>query len=823
MRHLTLILFTLCFAFAYAQKESTYEPKYACYIAPISTEQLDFAIKNGGEELPAEWIDKTIAQSDTLEKLKEQLSLGAYIVYTRNDKKLTSSIYTKNNYSLTFLRAENTYYLKVVDKNAAPIVNALITSTDKKVKITNNNGLYLISKGKKYFSPTVIVNVNNEIGFYRLQPAGSVPYIQAKHKGSKYQTMALLSQSQYRPLDTLRFSAVVFKGKRTCNKPITVYFREAYDYYSGFGKLSAELNCDEMGIYHWQYVLPDSWDIDKRYELYYEAVSKKSFGTLGFSLKDYELDKTDVEVTTIKTNDSLQLATKVQDNNGFTRIGSTVHITATPSINDIYDNYLFVPSSFWSRTDTISKDELLKIEVPDVVTKQFKGYVMFDLEIKTPTGELFTNRIYENVGIEQEFNISADSLFHIEWLVNNKSQTAIAELVYHIGDVQFTDTISLPYHEAFKDNIRYNYVKNGDVTSNFSNLNNITGGYKSDPNNLKFFLSNPFKKLVWYEIYKDRKLIQQGEYKDTITLDYSPKSMYWMKYNYIKNGVMFSEFISYKPKPETLTLEVDQPQNTQPGKEVTFNFTATDIEGKPVKDAIILGTSASSQMPGNGEYNLTNNDPYYNDTYFQNSNDVLAASVAGFVPYEEIDQNTINLADFHSIYLPKEKVNATYIAIDSTKHSNLKMAEYGQFWQRITDKDDKQIAVYQVLVDGNLKYDRALGNPESMLISTGKHQIEIRTYNKMYLLKDVEIRKNEKLILSFNEDLNNQNLQAKRDRKTVSRRRMYELANKVTVIQNMSNQDVIVQSVGHFSARLAKNQYYYSSIYQTAISPLHDG
>lgn len=806
-----------------AQIEITYQPNFSYYIAPITQTQLDFAIKNGGEELPAEWIDKTIAKGDTLEKLKEKLPLGSYIVYTRINRKLSSSIYTKNNYSLSFYKVESTYYLKVVDKNSQPVTNAIVTSPDKKVKVTNNNGLHVITKGKKYFSPRVVVNVKSEIGFYRLQPAGSTPYYEIKNKSEKFQSMALLSQSQYRPLDTLRFSAVLLKGKKTVKEPLQVFMQTGYRNNNSEYKLNIELKPNSLGVYTLNYALPDSLDLDKSYTVYYTTNHKKGVESLSFYLKDYELDKTDVQVTPIKNDDSLQLAIKVQDNNGFTRIGSTVEITASPSIQEIYNDYLFVPTVFWHKLDTLKRDEILKVTVPDSVTKQFSGYVLFEVIIKTPTGELFNEQIYENVGIEKAFKISADSMLHIEWMVNKKIQATKVELVYHIGDVKHTDTIDVPYHQALDENIRYNYVKNGDIYKDFSSLNNITGGYQKSPNELKFYLNNTYKKSIWFEVYKDKKLIQQGEYKDSITLDFSPKSLYWMKYNYVKNGVMRSEFISYKPTPETLILDVEQPETTQPGKEVTFNFIATDIEGKPVNNAIILGTSASSQMPSNGDYHLKNNDPLYRDTYIQNTNDVLASSVSGFVPYKEINQNTINLADFHSIYLPKEKVNATYIPIDSSKHSNLFRVDYGQFWPRITDKDDKQLAIYQVLVDGNLKYDRALDNLESMLISTGKHQIEIRTYNKMYLLKDVEIRKNEKLILSFNEDLNTQNLQAKRKRRTVNKRRMNELADKVTVIQNMSNQDVIVQSVGHFSARLSKNQYYYSSIYQTSVSPLHDG
>ncbi len=826
MRHLIFFLVSVLFLSANAQKEITYQPNYTYYIAPITQTQLDFAIKNDEEKLPAEWIDKTIAQGDTLDKLKEGLPIGSYIIYTRGGKvlpMLTSSIYTKNNYSLSFYKVENTYYLKVVDKNSQPITNATITSPDKKVKVSNNNGLYAITKCKKYFSPRVVVSVNNEIGFYRLQPAGSTPYSAINNKSEKYQSMALLSQSQYRPLDTLRFSAVVFKGKKIVKEPLQVFMQTGSKNNNREYKLNVEVKPNNLCVYTLNYALPDSLDLDRSYTVYYTTKNKKVYESLSFYLKDYELDKTDVQVNTIKTNDSLQLAIKVQDNNGFTRIGSTVEITATPSIQEIYNDYLFVPTVFWHKLDTLNKDEILKVIIPDSVTKQFQGYVYFEVEIKTPTGELFNQQIYQNVGIDKAFKISADSMMHIEWMVDKKTQATKAELVYHKGDVKYKDTINVPYHQPIDENIRYNYVKIGDEFKDFSSLNTITGGHETSSGKLKFYLDNTHKKSVWYEVYKDKKLVQQGEYTDTVTLDFTPKSMYWLKYNYMKNGVTRSEFISYKPKPETLILDVQQPETTQPGKEVTFNFTATDIDGKPVNNAIILGTSASSQMPSNGDYHLENNDPLYRDTYIQNTNDVLASSVSGFLPYKEINQNTINLADFQAIYLPKEKVNATYLAIDSSKHSNLKRVDYGQFWPRITDKKYNQIAVYQVLVDGYLKYDRALDNPETMLISTGKHQIEIRTYNKMYLLKDVEIRKNEKLILSFNEDLNTQNLEAERRRKRVSKRRMNELANKVTVIQNMSNQDVIVQSVGRFSVRLAKNKYSYSSIYQTTLSPLNEG
>lgn len=747
--------------------------------------QLQYILKNPNEKLPADWLDAYSAKGDTLDILLEGAANGAHVVYATDLHSYRSSVYTKNSYTITYHQVGDLFYITLKDSLLQPVNNAQVF--DKK----QNTG--------------IITQVNGELGLYELSKTNQNPIREHKIKTQKYATMAILSQSQYRHGDTLRASILALKGKKKYKEGLIVKLeqQERSWRYRSIQTLTLQPNAN--GLYEVNMPLADSLLLDKSYRLSYRL--GKKIEVLDFALKDYELDKTNVSVNWDNTQtDSTRMLISVVDNNGFARIGTKVTVTAKARVSNLYVDRVFVPDTLWYEHKIVTQNKPLSITVPDSLLQKIESNVDFKITIKTLNGEVFEEQRYKFFNKkEPKLIITLDSMLRVHF--DNADSATTAEVTYYIGDNKYVETIQLPYAASVNPSRRYTSVLAGkkSATLNFPTV--LTHGANQTGEKLAFFINKYHNQDIDYELYKNEKIIEQGNYTDTVYTHFSPKECYWLRYHYMLNGRVHTQTIAVSPTDHTIHVELTKPETAQPGEKVTYSFLLTDADGKPVADAVIMGTSVSSQMKGE----ISTLDPgplaYYSTINNDGPNYTAKPNLTRRTYTKEISPSTINLKQYQEIFHPKEDIYFNYVPLDSQYHSPRGKINYGQVWVHITDAEGKPIAVHKVHVNGLLHYDKALGNPSSILYRTGKHILKIRTHNRQYILKEVEVRRNHKTIVSFSIDgvvPGN-----KKMRKRLTKWEKKESTQNLILFQNTTTYDVLVQQVGGFSQQIEKRGSWY--------------
>ncbi|PCJ65890.1 MAG: hypothetical protein COA58_07355 [Bacteroidetes bacterium] len=800
MKHLW-VLFLLVLAYSSIAQENTILTPYKFYVVSLSLEQLEYA-SNSNKKLPPQWLDNYVLKGDTLDILKAQLGNGSYMIYQEIGHKLSTSIYCKNSYNLSYYNIDKDFYLSIRDSLGRLVNNARIKSLNSKNKVEIANGIYKISKVKKNHSLRVLVDVNGEIGLHNLGYMGDIPFFKIKNGKQKYASMAMLSQSQYRHGDTIRASIVVWKGKKTVTKPLEVIIEQG-SYYYNEKPLHSKMVESQEGVYIFEFVIPDTFLLDKRYQLSYISGNQREY--LSFLVKDYELDKTNVEFSIKdRQKDSVLLHISVTDNNGFARVGSEVSIIAKPHFTMIDSQYLHINDTLWYKKVTIDNNKPLKVVFLDTFKHQAEGSILFKVKINTPNGEVFNESESLSLQKDKELFMELDSVLRVHYKDHDRRGTATLE--YFIGDVPFNEKIELPYRSKVSTERRYTSVYTKEATTFLEKPRPILGGVFVMDKVLKFYLDIYSEQEVDYQLYKDEKIVKRGKYTDTIQIEHFPKSGYWLRYHFMLNGTVVSKMIYYTPTENKIEFKVNHKKTAQPGDEIEIEFEVKDASGKPIKNAIIMGSSVSSQMDGRQSTIVPQRAINYRLQIQDGPNEVITPNIRSNISKRDVSHNTINLEQYCNIFYPVDDVYFTYIPLDSQYHSNLDDIKYGQVWASITDKDGKSLRIYQVKVDGLLKYELSYSSAKSMLLPVGKHDIELRTYNKTYFLKDVEIQQDYKVVISFNIDgvvPENRKL-----RKKLTKWEKKDATQNLVVFQNNSKHNALIQHLGGFSKSIRSHNRY---------------
>ena len=118
-------------------------------------------------------------------------------------------------------------------------------------------------------------------------------------------------------------------------------------------------------------------------------------------------------------------------------------------------------------------------------------------------------------------------------------------------------------------------------------------------NKLHLQLSNPRQLTVYYQLYKDTKLIlneQSNQPGFLKTRAINPKKTYQLKYQFQWGEERINKEINFRPKYKDLAITIDQPTQIVPGETVPIKIKAKNYKGRKLKGVNLTAGAINKQF-----------------------------------------------------------------------------------------------------------------------------------------------------------------------------------------------------------------------------------
>lgn len=268
--------------------------------------------------------------------------------------------------------------------------------------------------------------------------------------------------------------------------------------------------------------------------------------------------------------------------------------------------------------------------------------------------------------------------------------------------------------------------------------------YQRTPDSLKVSLSNERKIPLWYSLYREKRLIEEGFTEQAVSIDLKAKNKdkYLMHYRYLWAGTVRSRQVEMDLFDRLLTIDIDQQQLIIPGVKDSIRLRVTNYKGKPVPNVDVAAMSITSKFKSDNIPSV----PYF--AYGGNL---------------KIDHNRFDLphSNHSNLRLNHAKWEAPF-RLDTMRYYKVTRPENLTINYMNTADEQTQFAVLSlrsgtpesisyIKLDGELVFTHFydLDVPFSFRATAGYHKVELRTSANLIKVDSVYFEEGKKTIISI--------------------------------------------------------------------------
>jgi alpha-2-macroglobulin len=568
----------------------------------------------------------------------------------------------------------------------------------------------------------------------------------------------VFNKPKYMPGDTVKFKSFIVnrKGKPVAKSLDVVLYNRKKDI------VLNTIKPYDKGGYEWHFVLHDSLDLqlDYDYNISLQKNDRRQFIYGSFIYEDYELSKNKLELRVGNTNqyrgNKLVVYAKGTDENDLNLLDARLTLIVRPVKPNLYFNtHVFLPDTLYYVKKDLSPEGETELVIPDSLFPPANFTYEATVVMLTSNNEVVTEKekidYYYSV---KEFHaeLGKDSIL-VTYSENGIPGTREAT-VYAMDNFEHStmlQTITTPAKIKLVPYYSDYLIKSDSLQSKFDIWNEaslIKCFSQRTDDSLFFRIDNPRNIPFNYFIYKKNTEKYRG-ISDSLNLRKKEISdhTYFISLHYLWGGRMMNENYRVPYLDKMLHVEAFQPEIVYPGQEVKIQLRVTDQEGNPVPDVDLTAYS----MTGKFDYTPPE------------------------IPYIgkiEKDKNVINnfskktpiIDDKSSLGLNYKKWSVS-AGLDSIEYYNFIYPRGIYHFSYPTSNHITQFAPF-VVTSGNLEAVHVIYvdnkpvyfswstniQPYSFRISSGYHQIRIRTAKKEITVDSIYFSDGEKCIFSLNSD-----------------------------------------------------------------------
>lgn len=567
-----------------------------------------------------------------------------------------------------------------------------------------------------------------------------------------YEGYLVTNKPRYKPWDTLFFKSFLVNsdGKPLREKLIA----RLYQNYSGYAK-EFKIKRTTKGAYNSYFIINDSFTLDQPITLtlmnkYRTVIKSQTVMLENYELKDlfFELKADKQLVTpgggikfyaTATTTNRLpimdgRLTLKMQLNN--------VNFTDGDSVVIPFDKY-----KNWYNTSVQTDPSGVTIfDLPDSIFIPLDGTFNVTCSLLTSDNETREASLtfnYQTTRDRQEAGLEKDTL-NVKRLYNMQSVRREMRIkIFSKKDLLVDSIFHTPLKLYIPPNVYLVQIFRGDtLTGNFyrqTKLPEVWG--KRTHDSIHIYFKSTFDIPVFYRIYSNNKLVASGRNTElSWHLKDKKKNSYHIQYGILEGSVIAPRFYSksFHLAEKELKVEIIQPTTIHPGQEVAIEIQIKNAYGKPVNKVNLAAWAVSTQLEGI----VTPDVPYLGLWKPQKE---LPTKNWPLVQIQSTYQSSIRAWQLNSFYLLNNDVfklvypdKGFIVLTDTTPLKTTEIEFYAHGNQ--TRQNIGYVKANDTLIFSKFNSPKT----EVMRIKPGKYTFSIRTFNRIYKFKDVEISEGKK-------------------------------------------------------------------------------
>jgi alpha-2-macroglobulin len=669
----------------------------------------------------------------------------------------------------------------------------------KAIVVTHNNTTFYFPIEKRSGRPTPLYTLKRKIinGFplkyitkaiERWQ--GYSPYVNyferpVPHE-DKFRGFMTFSKPIYKPGDTVRIKAFVMnRNGKGLNKNLLLRLtdREFIN-----DTIIAVLKPYRAGGFTHEFVLNDSLDLDldEKYLLTLEEERSRKYnlnnyqGNLDedeyaakrkvvmrgkFDYEEYELQNISFSVRADKKEhnrgNNLSIYLRATDENDLPIMDGQLQITLIPNMSTIKSYNapaLFIPDTVWTHTQQLETVGETKVVLPDSLFPAASFDYRIECVLLNSNNERQTQQLQASYKYEDEiisFELKQDSL-HIDY--TSKGRTSNVEgIIYAFNnnkDTLLTTASTLP--TAIKINPYVTYYEVHAAGSSKPYYLKQTAGMVSalatrTSDSVFIALQNPHRLPVWYTVFAGNRIVTRGMGDSLmLTMRSVTSKNYFVSLQYVFGNKIYHEEYTVVFRDKLLNISVNMPRMVFPGQTSTLEVGVTDAAGKKIEGADVTAYAFTQKFRNiNSPYI-----PYLGKTYPARK---LKPTLTTVAPKDWIAEHRLNWKRW-SLEMNLDTIEYYKFLYTDSIYRNSEKTKDGitQIAPFVVIKGELQ-PIHLLYIDEKPYYFSKSKHLTrySFPVTAGKHSLRIRTHNRTITLKEIEIPKGIKTIISINGDTSN--------------------------------------------------------------------
>lgn len=580
-----------------------------------------------------------------------------------------------------------------------------------------------------------------------------------------YSGFIAFSKPKYKPGETIKLKGyIISKSNKPYEGAVDIHLKSSYPNQIDT-VIAKKVQPYRPGMFTYEFKLNEESNIelDRDYFVELQPLEKRNDQVTGrFKYEEYELQNIALLMTMNKSryrvNDSIAAHLSVRDANDQPVYGGQAELFLLPANckPQLLNQAVFVPDTLWRENVSMEQIANKTVFLPDSI---FLKGIMGEYELRanyfTADGERVEQSKIISVDKRKriiDFSLKEGQLF-IQQLCNNLSEPTTAKIVIsdENGDELKTDSVRLPYTmpipwwgNGVEVETPQCFEETDFKDEQYQQIIDYTFCREND--SVKLVVRNPSAIPFWYEVYRGKELIASGR---TDQLDYKVKNDslegYSMQLSYFlgENNCYHTEKLPYIVK--NLSIDVQTNITVFPGQKSEVTMKVTDLKGQPVNNVDITAYAHTTKfgeipppyVPFYGSYKMGKN--IYEKNY---ENEELTLNDSHHLNRDlwskplQLD----SIAYYHFLY---PEVYFRYA--EPTKDGVTEVLPY-------VVNDGLLQGVSMLWIDNRLFYTSLTGNQNAygFRIEPGRHQLVIRTNDRLVTVANIDIPKGVRTILSFN-------------------------------------------------------------------------
>ncbi|MBL7811006.1 MAG: hypothetical protein JNL57_02185 [Bacteroidetes bacterium] len=654
-------------------------------------------------------------------------------------------------------------FIFVEDTAGLPVYNATVHLDTSLCLFDSSVGGYRIPGnqifGKLKIERNGIFTITHLNGYYDKQNNTAPPRDRYNYSKIPYQGYLVTNKPRYKPWDTVFFKAFVVNKK---GKPLRekLLFRLSQNY-TGHGKellLKPEVRGDYSGFF----VLTDSFVIDQSLNLVMMNEKRREIRSQYIMLENYELrdlqfsflaDKNEVTPGSgVRFYASVTTANHLPVMDGVLRL--KLYLT---NVNFTDGDSVVITNKKWNSWYEISMQTdpsgVTVFDVPDSVFIPLDGNFNAQCTLITSDNETQKREVsfyYKTTRDRQEASLKEDTL-HVLRLYNNISTRRKMRIkIYSRNDLLADSVFFTPFHQYLPTNVYNAQIYRGDtLTATFyrqTSLPEVSGNRTHDSVHIHFVSHKDIP--VFYRIYANNKIVASGRNTE---LHYharnTEKESYHLQYGILEGSVTTPRFYSrsFHLAERKVNIQITHPATIYPGQEVAVQLRITDAWGKPLNKVNLAAWAVNTQLEGI----VTPNVPYLGLVKPQKplptrQFPVVRATVQTQTPVKAWQVPAFRLRD-NAMFRLAYPEKGFQVLKDTTPRKSTEIEFYSHGLGAME-------GIQWVKKDGELFWIPGKSHPMVQRIEPGTYHFEVRTYDRIFSFRNVQIENGKKHFLCLHTD-----------------------------------------------------------------------